>query len=94
MSANALNRRRRVSFELDAEPGSKVCVVGDFNAWQLNKKFLKETGVRGHFKGGLLLHRGRYEYKFVINGVWAVDPACEDWIANDFGSINSVINVV
>jgi 1,4-alpha-glucan branching enzyme len=93
MPGSSANRRKEVSFEFDAEPGSKVCLVGSFNDWSIGRMLLKETGTPGCFKGGLLLHRGTYEYKFVINGVWAVDPACDDWIANDFGSINSVITV-
>lgn len=89
----AASGRKRVTFEVDAEPKARVYLVGSFNDWDAGKKILKETGEPGHYKGGLLLHKGTYEYKFVINGVWTVDPACPDWIANDFGSMNSVLTV-
>ena len=36
---------------------------------------------------------GRYEYKFVIDGVWCADPENLDFVQNDHGTLNSVIAV-
>ena len=44
----------------------------------------------GEFTCTLTLPKGRYEYKFVINGTWCADPECTDWVQNDMGTLNSV----
>ena len=36
---------------------------------------------------------GEYEYKFVINGTWCVDPNCKEWRQNTLGTLNSVLRV-
>jgi 1,4-alpha-glucan branching enzyme len=83
--------RKRVQFELQADPGSQVFVAGDFNDWNPQAKQLKEDG--GVYSAALMLPKGQYQYKFVVNGTWCVDPECTDWIPNDQGSLNSVVIV-
>jgi 1,4-alpha-glucan branching enzyme len=85
--------KRRVLFELAAEPGSQVILAGSFNKWDSSAKVLKDKGGNGMFSTTLYLAPGRYEYKFIVNGQWCVDPECPDWAPNDQGSLNSVINV-
>ena len=36
---------------------------------------------------------GRYEYKFVIDGKWKIDPRAHQFSPNSFGTLNSVIEV-
>ena len=86
-------KRRRVEFVTEAEPGSRVSVAGTFNDWDPEAHPLTDRAGDGCFKRRMLLGPGRYEYKFVINGTWCVDPACPDWTSNDYGSLNSVIEV-
>ena len=84
--------KKRVTFKVKADPGSEVYVTGDFNNWETNKHKLKDKSNPGHYKGSLLLERNKhYEYKFIINGNWTVDPACKDWVPNAMGSLNSII---
>lgn len=83
--------RKRVTFTIKADKGSKVSVAGSFNDWNHEKTQLKEKA--GTFTKSVLLPKGRYEYKFVVNGIWTVDPDCADWVPNGHGSLNSVINV-
>lgn len=83
--------RRRVKFSIAAESGSKVFVAGSFNDWDGEKTKLAEKS--GVFSKSVLLAPGRYEYKFVVNGIWTVDPECADWVPNGHGSLNSVIEV-
>ena len=85
--------RRRVRFEVDAEPGCSVYVAGTFNAWNPRRKKLAESDRPGNYAATMLLPRGRHEYKFVINGTWCVDPQCREWTPNDQGSLNSVLVV-
>ncbi len=84
--------KRRICFEVQADPGSHVSVAGDFNGWRPETHLLKEPEA-GHFKRMVYLAPGDYEYKFVIDGDWTADPKCEAWKHNEFGSLNSVLKV-
>lgn len=91
MGNAAIVTKKRVVFQVNAEPGSKVYVAGDFNNWE-PKKQLKDKNNDGVFKGTILLDREQqYEYKFIINGKWIVDPNCDEWVPNTMGSLNSVV---
>lgn len=74
------------------KPGSnvqKVEVAGDFNEWvpmQMKKQ-------KGEFALILNVPPGTYEYKFIIDGDWQVDPDHSAWALNPFGTLNSVIQV-
>lgn len=92
MSKSNTKGRRRVTFSVKAEPGSAVFLAGSFNDWQPAGKPLKEQPA-GTFSTTVMLAPGQYQYKFVINGVWSLDPANGDWVANDVGSLNSVRQV-
>ena len=80
---------KRVKFEIQAEAESEVYVAGTFNAWNVKQNRLQGKG--DVYSATLLLPKGRHEYKFVINGVWCVDPKCQEWAPNDCGSLNSVV---
>ena len=34
----------------------------------------------GNFSCILSLPKGRYEYKFIINGTWCADPENDNWV--------------
>lgn len=84
---------KKVQFELAAEPGSNVFVAGTFNNWSETSNRLKHNPDSGHFKAALRLPAGAHEYKFVVDGVWCMDPNCRDWIPNGCGSLNSLLQV-
>jgi len=87
-------KRKRIALEYAAEPGSKVYVAGSFNNWNPTATPLKAKKDAPHlYRSNLLLEPGRYEYKFVVNDAWCVDPSCTDWQANDHGTLNSVLDV-
>jgi len=83
--------RKRVRFQLQAESGREVFIAGSFNGWQASCRQLKESG--GVYSATMMLPKGRFEYKFVVDGVWCIDPDCPEWSQNGFGSLNSVITV-
>ena len=91
--ASPTRNRRKVTFRVEAEPGSKVFVAGSFNGWDAVKNELVQ-GEDGAFSTALMLERGSHEYKFVINDVWCVDPTCDDWTPNGMGSLNSVVSIL
>ena len=47
----------------------------------------------GAWKIKLELPRGRYEYKFVMDGMWVQDISNSQMAQNSFGSFNNVIVV-
>lgn len=85
--------RHRVTFVVKAEPGQEVYLAGNFNDWSPTAKQLKEVSGTGEYRGILALEPGRYEYKFVINGVWEMDHSNPDFVSNGFNTFNSVLVV-
>ena len=83
---------RKVQFKVKADPESEVFVAGSFNNWNPTEKKLRQNGG-GIYEIAMTLPAGRHEYKFLVNGVWQVDPQCPNWAANSFGSLNSVVEV-
>ena len=83
-----------VRFEFRAPPGAvRVSVAGDFNDWDASAKGLESDG-EGCWSGVLLLHPGRYQYKFVVDGTrWYEDPRAAQAAGNEFGGTNSVVEV-
>ena len=86
-------KRKRVTFSIKAEPTSTVYVAGSFNHWDHKKKKLKPDTKSATHTGSLLLEPGKYEYKFVVDNVWMIDPENDDFVRNAYGSLNSVVHV-
>ena len=84
--------RRAVNFEYVDAPGKSVLLAGSFNDWQPVKKLVEKNG-NGVYRCRLLLFPGEYQYKFLVDGQWRSDALNPDFVPNDFGSLNSVLNV-
>lgn len=84
---------RKIRFEVSADLGSEVFLAGTFNGWDTTANALKYNAKKAVYETTLTLASGRHEYKFVVNGMWCMDPACSESVANDFGSRNSVVQV-
>jgi len=62
-----------VYFRLKGFPkAKKVIVAGDFNEW--NTEDLQMEKMEGGWELPYILAPGNYEYKFIIDGQWIVDP--------------------
>ncbi|MBA4388154.1 MAG: glycoside hydrolase [Verrucomicrobia bacterium] len=85
--------RKWVKFEFRAEPSIEVFVAGTFNNWNPAQARIKEKNGDGIYRTSILLAQGRYEYKFVVNGVWCADPNNRDSAMNEHGTLNSVLTV-
>ena len=86
--------KKRIVLSVKAEPGSTVYVSGSFNEWDATEKKLVDKRGDGVFTTTLTLPAGIYEYKFVINGIWTLDPDPDrDWTQNGLGTLNSVLRV-
>lgn len=78
-----------VNFEIPAPQAKKVALTGDFKNW--NKKGIPmKKDKAGVWKICLPLRSGRYEYKFIVDDVWQIDPNNSQTATNAFGSLNSV----
>ena len=85
------NKKGTVRFSLKPASGAKqVMLAGDFNEW---KPAPLKKQKDGSFAVTLALLAGTYEYKFVVEGQWVVDPDNSRWALNPFGTLNSVAQV-
>ena len=85
--------RRRVEFSVINTPGRQVSVAGSFNNWDPEAKVLKDRNGDGIYRGIVMLEPGEYEYKFVVDGEWLLDEANPGFYPNDFGTLNSTLEV-
>lgn len=92
-AARKATSRKRVVFSVSAEPGSTVAVSGDFNNWDANGRPMEDKLGDGNYVATILLAPGVYEYKFIVNGTWSIDPNNTEWVQNTFGTLNSVLHV-
>ena len=81
-----------VEFTIMAPEASEVYLVGDFNDWNADGSKMRKF-KDGSCKKKVQLKPGRYEYRFIVDGDWLIDPANEQRCANPFGSENSVIQI-
>lgn len=87
------SKKRRHTFFYQAEPGSVVSVAGCFNEWKPNDKVLKDKEGCGSFQCTVMLAPGVYQYKFCVNDTWCIDPANPNFMPNDMGTLNSVLEL-
>jgi 1,4-alpha-glucan branching enzyme len=84
--------KKRVTFKLENPSVQEVFLAGSFNAWSPTAKALKKD-AKGIWKTTVMLSRGFYEYRFVVDGVWQDDPENPEKSMNEFGSYNSVLDI-
>ena len=82
---------KNVTFTVHADKGKAVYVAGEFNQWDPTAK--KMSFKAGVYSTTLKLAAGSYQYKFIIDGTWCVDPENANSVPNDQGTFNSVITV-
>jgi 1,4-alpha-glucan branching enzyme len=81
-----------VRFALLKPNARQVSLCGEFNGWSPAATPMKRQ-ADGHWEATLPLPPGRYQYKFVADGEWIPDPVAQKNVSNEYGSINSVIEV-
>ena len=84
--------RKAVNFELRDLPGKEVFIVGSFNDWRPVRKMNDKNGD-GIYRCRMLLEPGIYYYKFLIDGEWRADSQNPNFQPNEFGSLNSVLQI-
>ncbi len=86
-------KQKKVTFTFMCVPGRKVFVAGSFNKWDPAAIPLTDCNGMGVYTATMLIPKGRHEYKFVVDDIWQVDPVNTESIANESGTMNSVIVV-
>lgn len=82
----------KTTFKLKAPNAKNVSLTGSFKNWDKSgiKMLLDKDGI---WTAGLSLKPGRYEYKFIVDNNWIVDPENKKIVSNAMGSQNSIIEV-
>lgn len=81
-----------VRLELTRPGAQEVAIAGSFNDWHPSVTPMIRLND-GQWAKELALPPGRYEYRFVVDGEWADDPAASELIPNSFGTANAVLVV-
>jgi 1,4-alpha-glucan branching enzyme len=81
------NGKKRVAFAYEAPEAESVTLCGTFNDWDPSATPMKKD-KKGVWKSLLSLTPGAYEYRLVVDGVWANDPSAEGFVPNEFGEAN------
>lgn len=71
---------------------TEVQLAGDFNDWMPHTTPMRRLD-NGDFEARLKLPKGRYRYQLVVDGRWTYDSANPEVITNQYGEINSVVEV-
>lgn len=70
----------------------EVQIAGDFNDWMPHTTPMRRVSP-GEFEARLRLPRGRYRYRLVVDGRWCYDQFNPITEVNDFGELNSVLEI-
>jgi len=81
-----------VLFSCYAPEAEKVYVVADFNEWSADHTPLRNIEGTGVWQKIVPLKKGRYEYKFFVDGHWITDPENPNKAPSEFGE-NSYIEI-
>jgi len=76
---------------LSVAGAKSVAIASTFNGWKPDQTPMKKNGDT--WEARVELPRGRYEYRFVVDGQWASDPNAKESVANPFGGKNSVLSL-
>lgn len=82
-----------VTFEYQPLTGGKheVYLAGDFNSW--SDKDIKMKEDSGVYTTTVQLPKGKYEYKFVVDGNWVTDENADEHVGDGFGGQNAIVYV-
>ncbi len=64
-------------------------VAGNFNEWNAYASPLRKLR-NGRWSLHLRLKPGRYEYRFLVDGIWRPDPQARQYVTDFCGGLNSV----
>jgi glycosidase len=89
-----LEKSRKIWQHITFDPKDKkyktVEIAGDMNEWTPGhgQMHLKD----GKWQTDFLLFPGKYQYKFVLDKKWVLDPANPEIVDNNIGGVNSLLH--
>ena len=89
---SAKHALHHVNFFCDAPGASHVCLVGDFNRWNMAATPMLRT-PDGRWMASLELHHGHHRYLFVADGKPKLDPNATGIVRNERNERVSLIAV-
>jgi chromosome partitioning protein len=92
-SGSKLPAEREVIFSFEAPPQAAVQLAGNFNNWVPEPLVFTDSHGRQVWHTTVALKPGAYEYKYVVDGRWLLDPHNSRAIHDPYGGLNSVLNV-
>ncbi len=84
---------RAVMFTLEAPPNARVQIAGDFNGWKPEVLDFLDSFGKPAWQKLVALQPGSYQYKYVVDGQWIIDPTNDQTVDDLIGGTNSVVDV-
>ena len=85
--------KKRVEFRFYAPEAKQVQLSGSFNQWSRSSDPMKKDNSGTWKKVKMLQGGNTYEYKFIVDGEWQLDPGCNVTVQNEYGTLNNAIDV-
>jgi ATPases involved in chromosome partitioning len=85
--------QKKAVFMLRAPEAQSVEIAGDFNNWVATQESKLEKLNDGVWVKNFSLEPGRYQYKFIVDGRWVVDPNNPTTELDTSGNINSLMEI-
>jgi len=84
--------KKHIEFKISAPDAQQVFLAGSFNEWSASADPMRKD-QSGVWKKAKRLSPGSYQYKFIVDGVWTLDPDCTATLPNQHGTANNVVAV-
>ena len=82
-----------VAFSYYDPIAKSVQLVGDFSKWEPLEDLMVQEKENKIWKGIIPLKPGTYQYKFIVDGEWRIDPYNTEVTTSDIGVNNSTVEV-
>lgn len=89
----ARQTRSGVLFVQPLSLGMWIGIAGDFNNWTPRLHMMRRNEELGVFELCVPLESGRRRYRLVVDGRWITDPSNPRTEPNEYGELNSIIDV-
>lgn len=87
-----LPKLSEIILSVKAPEAKEVYLAGEFNNWKLDENSRMEQN-NGCWTKSLSLNKGKYRYRFVIDGKWAEDLGNPSRQLNPYGTMDSLIEI-
>ena len=85
-------KKKTLGFQIKFPEAESVVLVGDFNEWNESANQMRKN-KDGTWRAELKVPEGKHQFRYFVNGMyWENDDECPS-VPNDFGTVNSVVNV-